>query len=151
MDQQTTLKTCATCARVLTRKRYPSGRLEPLNAFNERKYCCLACSNTRRDETKDRKATEAAQQATTGPVPSCGDGKRQAAVEFLMDVVNDETVDTVTRVAAAKALLPYQARKASGQIGKKEDQGEAAKVAVKGVFSPMSGPKVLPFRRNDQG
>jgi hypothetical protein len=37
------IKYCKYCNKQLERKRFPSGRLECLSAFNKRKYCCWLC------------------------------------------------------------------------------------------------------------
>ena len=57
-------------------------------------------------------------------------------------VVNNKTIDVITRVNAAKALLPYQ-EKRTDKTGKKQDKANAAKEAGKGRFGAMSGPKIV--------
>lgn len=62
--------------------------------------------------------------------------------EMLRYAMNDRMLDPKTRLDAAKALLPYQHKKL-GETGKKEDQGEAAKGAARGKFSPAAPPPQL--------
>lgn len=59
--------------------------------------------------------------------------------ELLRHAMNDQNLDHKTRIQAAVALLPYEHKKL-GESGKKEDQGSAAKDAVKGRFSPSPPP-----------
>lgn len=141
---ETTLKTCARCGQVLTRKRFDSGRLEDRTAFEKRKFCSLTCANSRKDSAKAKRDTEAERQtdkATTG-----GQGN-QTAMAILEDIANDKSIDVITRANAAKALLPYQAKKAR-ETGKKQEKAEAAKEAGKGRFGAMSGPKVVNIRKD---
>ena len=62
--------------------------------------------------------------------------------ELLRHAMNDRMLDPKTRIQAAAALLPYEHKKL-GETGKKEDQGEAAKGAAKGRFSPAAPPPQL--------
>lgn len=71
--------------------------------------------------------------------------QKMTAMEFLEQTINDKSVDRITRVNAAKALLPYQVKK-PGETGKKDMQAEAAKEAGKGRFGTMNGPKVVAIK-----
>lgn len=140
---ETTLKTCARCGQVLTRKRFDSGRLEDRTAFEKRKYCSLNCANTRKSSTKATRAAEVERHTVKA---TTGDQGNQTAMAILEDIANDKTIDVITRVNAAKALLPYQAKK-TRETGKKQDKAEAAKEAGKGRFGAMSGPKVVSLKQ----
>jgi phage terminase small subunit len=76
--------------------------------------------------------------ADAGPIAFYDD-----PMEMLKHAMNDRLLDAKTRIQAAMALLPYEHKKL-GESGKKEDQGEAAKGAVKGRFSPAAPPPTTP-------
>jgi phage terminase small subunit len=69
-------------------------------------------------------------------------------LDFLIFVMNDTTCSAALRLDAAKALAPYQHVK-KGEIGKKEQLGEAAAKAGTGKYAPSAPQRtgsVLPFR-----
>lgn len=72
-------------------------------------------------------------------------GERLTAVEILIRAMNDKALDWRLRIEAAKALLPYQERKA-GAGGKKENRQEAAQAAASGRFGSRPAPgNVIPI------
>lgn len=61
--------------------------------------------------------------------------------DFLRAVMNDAATDTKHRVAAARALMPFEHQKL-GEGGKKEQKNEAAK-KVASRFAPGAAPKLV--------
>lgn len=68
---------------------------------------------------------------------------KKTALQILEEAVNNEGLDWNTRIAAAKALIPYQSKRAGVSAGKKEEAVEAAKKASTGRFAPGTAPKVF--------
>jgi phage terminase small subunit len=62
--------------------------------------------------------------------------------EFLASVMNDKKADARLRIEAARALMPYKHAKTSAG-GKKDAQGERAKLAAKGKYAPSAPPKLV--------
>jgi phage terminase small subunit len=67
------------------------------------------------------------------------------SLQFLLDAVNDISLDIRLRVDAAKSILPYTHRKL-GETGKKEDKNERAEKVCMGKFHAGLPPKVTPIR-----
>lgn len=66
--------------------------------------------------------------------------KFATALDYLMDVVNDDAADRKDRLVAAQVAVPYtNAKLAESAPGKKEKAQEKAK-AVAGRFSPSPPP-----------
>ncbi len=63
-------------------------------------------------------------------------------IAFLERVMADECADAKLRVDAAKAILPYKAKKI-GEDGKKGERQGAAKKATQGRFAPAAPPKLV--------
>lgn len=129
-------KPCACCGKPMIRKRFNGGRLEVPSAFKLRKYCSLACANTKRQETRQKRQQEASdameerQEVVATP---------RTALEILILAMNDTSLPWIDRISAAKAVAPYQARKV-GSSGKKEDSLDAAKTAANGRFASRPAP-----------
>lgn len=67
----------------------------------------------------------------------------QTPLEYLLGVMNDETVDPARRDRAASVAAPFVHAKA-GEIGKKgELKQAAAEAAHSGKFAPSAGPKLI--------
>lgn len=62
-------------------------------------------------------------------------------MDFLRDVMNDDSEDKKIRADAAKSMLPYVHAKI-GEQGKKETQQNKAKNATDGFYSAAKPPKV---------
>lgn len=72
-------------------------------------------------------------------------GERLTAMQVLESAMNNPALDWRLRFDAAKALLPYQEKKA-GAAGKKEDRQDAAKQAATGRFGSRPAPgNVIPI------
>ena len=140
-------KTCQCCGTPLSRKRFPSGRLESNRAFQRRKYCCLACANTRRPEAQETRRQQAVKTKTTAEAAADPQATK-TALQILEEAANDVTLDWNTRITAAKALAPYQSKR-TGDAGKKEGKEEAAKKAATGRFAPAAAPKVVQLRNRN--
>lgn len=141
------MKNCKTCGKLMERKR-KKGVLETMRDFQKREYCNRRCAARYQHAAKKgefpvmqaRKAVRESAQILDDATVS--ETKKMSALEFLEQTINDKTVDRITRVTAAKALLPYQEKK-PGEQGKKAEQDEAAKEATRGRFGAMTGPKVV--------
>lgn len=136
-------KRCKYCGNILERKR-KGGKFESLRNFTKRSFCDMSCG------AKFQHANKKLERIAIVPVATNEDfsdnGKNQTAAQFLESVVNNKSVDMISRITAAKALLPYQSKKA-GETGKKQEKDEAAKKSGKGRFSVMTGPKVVSFNQ----
>ena len=66
--------------------------------------------------------------------------QKLTAIEYLSQLVNDEKEDTITRMNAAKALAPYESKKASEKPSKGQEREEKAKKASTGRFSAGKAP-----------
>jgi phage terminase small subunit len=65
-------------------------------------------------------------------------------LEYLMDVLNDGTVETGRKDKIAIALIPYFVERKGGKDkGKKEQRKDAAEKAAGGRFSPAPPPKLV--------
>ena len=137
---------CRYCGKAIERKRNSDGRNEPFRDFNRRKFCDRTCS-AKHSHGKKESRTDLIEEAKVD-LKSPDTRERLTAVQFLESIINDRTIDLVTRVNAAKALLPYQEKK-PGSGGKKEQQKDAAKEAARGKFAPMAGPKVVGIKRGE--
>ncbi len=62
---------------------------------------------------------------------------KEDPLEFLLAVMQDETVDADLRLRAAEKALAYQK---GGKIGKKEERQDAAEAAGAGRFAPSKPP-----------
>lgn len=62
--------------------------------------------------------------------------------KFLLDLMNDQSVDPRMRLDAAKALMPFMHGKL-GANGKKEEKQAAAKKATAGKFAPAAPPRLV--------
>jgi len=62
-------------------------------------------------------------------------------LDFMLFVMNDPQCSAALRLDAAKALAPYQHAK-KGELGKKEQQGEAAAKVGTGKYAPSAPPKL---------
>lgn len=76
------------------------------------------------------------------PVVASSMGFYEDPMEMLRHAMNDRLLEPKMRIQAAVALLPYEHKKL-GESGKKEDQAETAKGAVKGRFAPAAPPAQL--------
>ena len=139
-------KLCFCCGVKLTRKRYGSGRLEDATAFSKRKFCSLSCAGVRKEATKEKKAQreEKHEKKAESTATPCFGAEKKTAIEILEEAANNENLDWVSRINAAKALAPYQSKKIEGgKEGKKGEKDEAAKKASTGRFAPAAGPKII--------
>jgi len=59
--------------------------------------------------------------------------------DFLMDLMNNASIDLDLRVTAAKVLMPFTHERA-GEVGKKEQQQAEAKKAAVGRYAPSPPP-----------
>lgn len=141
MDEQ---RFCKNCGALLERKR-KNRVLESLRDFRKREYCGKKCAGSFQQANSGglKKQVADAVKEVSGQTKPEG---RKTAMEFLEDIINDPTADKITRVNAAKALLPFQEKKVASS-GKKDQQADAAKEASKGRFGAMSGPKVVGIKR----
>ncbi len=60
-------------------------------------------------------------------------------LEYMLDIVNDETADEARRDRLAIAAAPFVHARA-GEGGKKDERQAAAKKASSGKFSPVAAP-----------
>lgn len=60
-------------------------------------------------------------------------------LEYMLDIVNDETADEARRDRLAIAAAPFIHARA-GEGGKKEERAQAAKKAGTGKFAPVAPP-----------
>jgi phage terminase small subunit len=58
---------------------------------------------------------------------------------FLLNLMNNATIDVKLRVDAAKALMPFKHARA-GEVGKKVQQQADAKKAATGRYAPSPPP-----------
>lgn len=135
-------KECKQCGAVLERRVSADGKKERLRDYHRRQFCSRRCSGLYyRDHKKQDKPVPVEQPEPSQSIEDYADKK--TAKEYLLSVVNDESIDKVTRVTAAKALLPYTEKKAGEKGGKKESQAGRAKQAGAGRFQAAQPPKLV--------
>jgi len=67
----------------------------------------------------------------SGPLATAVTAKYDNPKPYLLDIMNDPSLDVNTRMRAAGLLLPYTCeRMADRRVGKKELEAEAAKAAT---------------------
>lgn len=132
---------CKYCGAILVR-RERNGKIESARDFSRRQFCNKSHS-TKFQHTGPDPGVEVKVKEATKDLKSKDKEKRLTAAEYLMDVINDEDVNTVTRVTAASKLLPYQEKKAEEKMGKKEAQKKSAQEVGKNRFAPMQRPTLL--------
>ena len=136
-------RNCKNCGKLLERRR-KGKTMESMRDFRRREFCDKRCSSKFQHADKTQVAVqikEAVESVELGE-----DQEKKTAMEFLEGIINDSKVDHVTRVNAAKALLPYQ-EKRTDKTGKKQEKADAAQQAGKGRFGAMSGPKVVNLKQ----
>ena len=65
--------------------------------------------------------------------------KGKTPLEYMLDIVNDETADEARRDRLAIAAAPFVHARA-GEGGKKDERQAAAKKAGTGKFAPVAAP-----------
>ena len=140
-----TNKKCKNCGKLIER-RNKRGKWESMRDFTRRQFCNKRCSSTFQHAAE--KSPEAVEVAKAVEDASTGTEKeRKTAIQILEDAANNEKLDWVTRINAAKALAPYQSSKTGDKGGKKAEREEAAKKVGAGRFAPASAPKVFPIKK----
>ena len=82
---------------------------------------------------KDEKDAEKPRQSLGGLTP----------LEYMLSVMNSESVDDARRDKMAIAAAPYVHGKAAEAVpGKKEQKQEAAEKVAAGKFAPRGGPRL---------
>lgn len=132
-------KKCKYCGKLLVR-REAGGKVEPARDFRRRQFCDKRCSSKFQHSGKGGVRAEV--KVKSEEIETGSDDEKKSAAEYLSDVVNDTATDTVTRVNAAKALLPYQSKKV-GEQGKKQTKGERAASAATGRFASGNAPRLV--------
>lgn len=74
-----------------------------------------------------------------------GTADRKLPLEYMLDLINDPTVDDSRRDRLAVAAAPYCHPKI-GEGGKKEQKQGAAEKASKGKFAPAAPPRLVSSR-----
>lgn len=132
---------CLFCGEVLKR-RTDGGKKESNRDFQRRKFCSKVHSSKYHHmgavEVKKAVAILEKEEDTARESPA-----KKTAREILEDMINDPMVDNVTKVNAAKALLPYQEKKVDSAVGKKDELANKSKKAASGKFSAGCAPKVV--------
>lgn len=67
-------------------------------------------------------------------------------IEYMMQVMRDQSADASRRDRMAVALAPFVHAK-KGELGKKDERKNAAKVAATGKFAPADPPKLVVHNR----
>jgi len=129
---------CKHCNKILTR-RETRGKIESARDFKRRKFCGRPCSY--KFQQSGKSAIKEAVVELSSPYSS--DERRKSAKEFLEDVINNSKYDPITQVNAAKALMPYQEKKAADTGGKKQAQAGQAAEVTRGKFAPGAPPKIV--------
>lgn len=137
-----TEKKCKYCGELLVRRINKKNR-EALRDFRRRKFCNKKCAakfqnfgkNCQEINENHKKIKEAGEKAENGTKE-----ERKLGITILEEVANNSKLDWITRINAAKALLPYQSKKADSVVSKKGEQADKAKTAAGGKFSARSAP-----------
>jgi len=74
------------------------------------------------------------------------DGGELTPIEYMMRVMRDEGADAARRDRMAVALAPFVHAK-KGELGKKDERKQAAKVASTGKFAPAPPPKLVAVKK----
>lgn len=130
---------CLYCGTPLVRKT-DRKNAERTRDFMNRKFCDKVCagkySQTKQPESAGNTVKQAEKDLKSGNVESA-----ISAYEYLERLINNEDADNYLRLNAAKALIPYQAkRKGEGSVNKKEERQEAAERVAQGKFQPGAPP-----------
>ena len=135
-------KRCLECDAILTR-RVIGQKYESHRDFMRRKFCGKQCAGAyvhkNAGDKKERKQVKKAAEN----IESTDIATHQTAYEILSAAANDINLDWLTRINAAKALIPYQEKRKGESAGIKEDRAEAAAKAAKGKFQPGAPPVKL--------
>lgn len=76
------------------------------------------------------------------PLPEGFDSKKYSnPLDYMIDVMNNPTIDAGRRDRMAVAAAQYLVPKA-GESGKKQDRAKAAEKAGRGRFAPSAPPKL---------
>ncbi|MBU1568810.1 MAG: hypothetical protein KJ630_24690 [Proteobacteria bacterium] len=142
MTIDTKKRRCECCQIVLLRKRY-KGRLESSTAYKQRKYCSLACANSKTESARKKRQEEAQKREMQKPV----EPPNETPLDYMLRIMRDPNEDPYRRDKMAANAARYCHRKASAMDGKKTQQQEAAKQAGSNRFAAGHAPKVIPFGR----
>lgn len=71
----------------------------------------------------------------------------KSPLDYMLNVMNDETADDDRRDKMATAAAPYMHLK-KGEGGKKDEKQEAAKSAGRGKFAPTAMPRLVVNNKN---
>lgn len=137
---------CKNCGKLLTR-RSKNGLTETVRDFRRREFCNLKCSGK---YAKSKPTPQDVVSAAVNEIESGDEDRARTAMEYLVDVINGKVsgADIHLKVNAAKALLPYQEKRADEKPGKKDARQDAAKQAATGKFGARPAPSnVIPLRK----
>ena len=102
-------------------------------------FCNVSCSTKHRHATGGKKEIREAKEQVESGNPK----RLKTGIEILKEAANNETLDWTSRINAAKALAPYESKKAESLGGKKAERAENAKGANVGRFSPAQPPRLV--------
>ena len=72
-------------------------------------------------------------------------GDRKLRLDYMLDLINDQTVDDFRRDRLAVAAAPYCHPK-MGEGGKKDEKARKAKEVLGGKFAPAAPPRLVSSR-----
>lgn len=158
---------CEFCGKLFDRTTFPDGTLERPSVYVKRRFCSRQCATARRvgrtlAGAKERQGARndlkeniqeilprsLGQESTPQSRDQAAALVAKSPLEHLLAVMNDPSQPDSRRDKAAIAAAPFVHRK-PGELGKKEQQAEAAKEVTKGRFAPMKPPVPLFQRKND--
>lgn len=135
-------KKCLECGAVLMRRRMGK-KYESQRDFDRRMFCDKVCAGANSRKKSDRKERKEVKKAGKD-IESDDISTHQTAYAILSEAANDKGLDWLTRINAAKALIPYQEKKkGESGVGKKDERQEAATKAAAGKFMPGAPPAKL--------
>ena len=85
------------------------------------------------------KLSAAMEGRATGKAPTATDGKRDP-LTYLLDTMNDESLEPDVRFRAAVAAAPFVHPRAGEDKGKKKEKSDRAEVAGRGKFAAGAPP-----------